>query len=585
MYSNASSGDSINRRFRLIALVIYAVVLTLMLWLFFEQWRGYQDAREAQREFVVLQASLHAMANISAERRPTFTWMLENPQATDRRVAALKEARRATDADLNELGTSLQNQRCKTCASLVAPFNRVKSIVAKARQHIDATYQRESTDSVNTETLQATEQLASAVPLLSSIADTSAMGVIRENADVQSYLLAARLTALLREQAGQLGSDFVPAVTAHRILTEAEVSAINRALGSIEQLSILLAPSISSLPSSLQADYAQIRQQYLGEQLTELNRMLSMSIPQVEHDASPSDLGRKYVARVEPINRFRDDTLALARHTIRSSLHWHIILLGGTVLFACAMTGTLMLMNWRFREKIVQPFVEAKRLILAIAAGDLSISIPHAGYSGEIKDLFGALNVLKRNSAERIQLEQERKRLIGELQAMAETDPLTGLLNRRAFESRSRVLLSDKRGDEPDVALIMLDIDHFKHVNDTYGHETGDRALVKLAAICRETVRSEDVVARIGGEEFVILLRVPNHAQAYELAQRLRGKLHQDTIVAISGEIFGITASFGIAFGRRADTPKTADLLREADALMYQAKQNGRDRIEMATTA
>jgi diguanylate cyclase (GGDEF)-like protein len=581
MHRNASSGDSVNRRFRYIVSVVYAVILALLLWLFFEQWRGYQDAREAQREFVVLQAALRSMADVSAERRPTFVWILTPSQTQEQHITALKAARRATDADLSKLDASLQNTRCKSCASLLHTFARVKSTLTEARQNLDAIYQRAPNDRTDVDMLLAVDHLVSVIPLLSSIADTSAMGVIRENADVQSYLLAARLAALLREQAGHLGSIFVPATPSHRALTADEQSDVARTLGAIEQLRILLLPSIRTLPSWLQADYAQIDQHFFGEELAEVDRASSTSIS----NAPPAVLADRCAPRVEPINRFRDDTLALARDTIRSSLHWHIVLLGGATLLVWALTAILLLMSWRFREKIVRPFVEARRLILAIAASDLSLAIPVATYSGEIKDLFSALNVLKQHSAERIRLEQERKRLIGELKAMAETDPLTGLLNRRAFESRARVLLSDKRGDEPDVALIMLDIDHFKHVNDTYGHETGDRALVKLAAMCRETIRSEDVVARIGGEEFVILLRVPNHAQAYELAQRLRSKLHQDTIVAIGGEIFGIRASFGIAFGRRADTPRTDELLRRADALLYQAKQNGRDRIEVEAAA
>lgn len=582
MHRNATSGDSINRRFHYIVSVIYLVVLTLVLWLCLEQWRGYRDAREAQREFVVLQAALRSMANISAERRPTFVWLIEASQAPGQRTQALKEARYATDADLSELDASLQNPRCKNCAPLLATFARAKSIVAEARRDLDVSYQHAPTELVVAEVLLAIDHLVSAIPLLSSIADTSAMGVIRENADVQSYLLAARLAALLREQTGRLGSDFVPAVASHRALTHDKAADVARTLGAIEQLRVLLVPSIRSLPPQLQADYAQVDQDFFGKELTDVNRILSMPAPEV--DTSPAELAEKYASRIAPINRFRDDTLALASDTIRSNLHRHMALLGGTALLAGALTGTLLLMSWRFREKIVRPFVEARRLILAIASGDLSVTIPQTGYGGEIKDLFGALNLLKQHSAERIRLEQERKRLIGELQTIAETDPLTGLLNRRAFESRAAMLLSDKRGNDPVVALIMLDIDHFKRVNDTYGHETGDRALIKLATVCRETIRTGDVVARIGGEEFAILLRVPNHLQAYELAQRLHGRLHEETIVAVSSEVFGVTASFGIAVARRADDPETAELLRRADTLLYQAKAKGRDRIEMDAT-
>ena len=584
MHRNATSGDSVNRRFRYIVSVIYLIVLSLVLWLFVEQWHGYRDAREAQREFVVLQAALRSMADISAERRPTFARLNQTTPVTAQQIDALKEARSATDKDIAELGMTLQDPRCKTCASLIEPYKRVTRILTESRQDLDAINLQVLDQRSDTDVLHAFEHMITAIPVLSSIADASGAGVIRENADVQTYLLAARLAALLREQAGLLASQFVPAMTTHRALTDDEAFDIACTLGAIKQLRSLLAPSIRSLPAWLQADFEEVNRRYFGEGLFYIGQLRSAASRPGGIDAPPADLAPKYGVKVLTINRFRDDALGLARDAIRTSVRLHLALLIGTALLASALTCVLLVMTWRFREKIVRPFVEARRLILAIAAGDLSMAIPQAGYSGEIKDLFGALNVLKQHSVERIRLDQERKRLIGELKAMAETDPLTGLLNRRAFESRARVLLSDKRGDEPDVALIMMDIDHFKRVNDTYGHETGDRALVKLAAVCRETIRSEDVVARIGGEEFVILLRVPNHAQAYELAQRLRNKLHHDTIAAIGGEIFSITASFGIAFARRAEAPQAADLLREADALLYQAKENGRDRIEVGTT-
>ncbi len=584
MHRNASSGDSVNRRFRYIVSGVYFVVLTLVLWLFAEQWVGYRDAREAQREFVVLQAALRAMSDISAERRPTMAKLNRSPETPDQQASALREARRATDADLQALGTKLRNPGCKGCVPLVATYAQVMSILVEARQDLDAINFHEPGDHTAA-VLHAFDHLITAIPLLSSIADTSAMGVIRQNADVQSYLLSARLAALLRERAGALASPFVPALISHRAITNEEAASIARTLGAIEQLHTLLTPSIRGLPPALQSDYAEVTEQFFNQGLSYIDNLKALASREGGVVIPQGELVEQMGSRVVPIERLRDEALALARQAIRSSLNLHLMLLVGTGLLASALTGVLLVVSWSFREKIVRPFVEARRLILAIAAGDLSMTIPLAAYRGEIKDLFGALNVLKQNSADRIRLEQERKRLIGELKTIAATDPLTGLLNRRAFESRARLLLSDKRGDEIEVALIMMDIDHFKHVNDTYGHETGDRALVKLAAICRETVRSEDVVARIGGEEFVILLRVSDHVQACELAQRLRDRLRQDTIVAISGDVFGITASFGIAFARRADSPATAELLRQADALLYQAKQNGRNRIESGATA
>jgi hypothetical protein len=172
MPGKASSGDSVNRRFRFIVSVIYAVVLTLVLWLFFEQWRGYRDASEAQREFAVLKAAMHAMANISAERRPTFAQLNRGPLVSEQQLTALKDARRATDKDIEELGTRLRNPRCKNCASLIPTYIKAVSTLTEARQDLDAIDLQESLDRMDTDILHAFDHLVTTIPQLSSIAAT-----------------------------------------------------------------------------------------------------------------------------------------------------------------------------------------------------------------------------------------------------------------------------------------------------------------------------------------------------------------------------------------------------------------------------
>ncbi|WP_114241261.1 diguanylate cyclase [Dyella sp. C9] len=573
-------GDSVNRRFRRVVVVIYLVVLILVLWICAEQWRGYRDAAEAQREFVVVQAALQTMADISSERRPSFNVFIHGDASTQDEYAAQAAARRATDAHLAELDQTLQDSGCRACAGLLEQADKVRPALDASRQTLDAISRQPASPQRNEAATSAFEQMAGTIPLLSALAEQGATGVIRENADVQSYLLATRLTALLREQAGYLASQFVPALTLQRSLSQDEAFDMARTLGQIEQLRTLLGTSVRSLPPTLQRDFGEIERRYFGTALRYMNQLRSQALQPGGAMTSPAEMTRQYSPNVEPINRFRDDALALTGQTIRNSLHWHLQVLIGAALFASLLTGVLMVTIWRVREKIVRPFVEARQLILAIAAGKRAVAIPRDVYSGEIKELFGALAVLKHNSDERIRLEHERKRLIEELRTMAETDPLTGLLNRRAFEGRARVLAKNRRRSEPYLSLIMLDIDHFKHINDTYGHETGDRALVKLASLCREISRTEDVVARTGGEEFVMLLRVNDPAEAIALAQRLRARLHQEHITAVSDAVFGIRASFGIASALRTDSHQVDELMRQADALLYRAKQNGRDRVE-----
>lgn len=581
MPSNTTASDSVNRRFRRIVTVIYVAVLALVMWVLIGQWREYVDASEAQREYAVLQAALRAMALVSAERRPTFAILEQSEPASELQKSTLMKARQATDRQLGQLAEALRNPDCQTCPSQSGSYDAARSAVTGARSRLDALGQLPRPARTGAIVIHTFDEMMAAVPQLSSIAEVMAMGVIRQNADVQSYLLCARLAALLREHSGRLGSQFIPALSSHRPLTQEETYAIGQTLGRIEQLRALLAPSARGLPTSLRVDFDDMDRHYFTEALALIEQLRQDASRPEGAELTPAQFAAEYGPQVAFIDRFRDDALELAHRTIVESLKEHAAMMLSAGLLASALTGVLIVMTWRFREKIVRPFVDARRLILAIASGDLSIAVPRSGYTGEVKDMFGALDVLKRHSVERLRLEKERRRLIGKLRTMAETDALTGLLNRRAFESHASRLLSDQRGGTGYVALIMLDIDRFKRINDTYGHETGDRALVMLAALCRETVRTDDIVARIGGEEFTILFDTPGSEQAVDLAERIRVRLLEQEIAAVDGQAFHMTASFGIAIAERSTTPPLDELLRRADALLYQAKEGGRDRIEV----
>ena len=156
-------------------------------------------------------------------------------------------------------------------------------------------------------------------------------------------------------------------------------------------------------------------------------------------------------------------------------------------------------------------------------------------------------------------------------------DPLTGLYNRAYFQAQFGTL-ADRSGVKGlGVALLMLDIDHFKRVNDQHGHDVGDAVLREVANVLRQATRADDLVARHGGEEFVVALPVAAPDAATERAERLRVTLGSKRMLA-AGKPLHVTASIGLAFAP-ADRPRTvASLLAAADRGLYQAKNSGRDR-------
>ena len=169
------------------------------------------------------------------------------------------------------------------------------------------------------------------------------------------------------------------------------------------------------------------------------------------------------------------------------------------------------------------------------------------------------------------QLQHETRRL-------AITDGLTGLYNRRHFSQQlDEHLRRSIRYDEP-LGLILLDVDHFKLVNDGFGHLAGDRALQAISDVLRVSVRDSDLVARIGGEEFVVLLMRADREFSMSVAERLRSGIEDLRLTETTGEIVGLTASLGVAFFPD-DGPDQQSMMHAADEALYQAKSMGRNRI------
>lgn len=169
------------------------------------------------------------------------------------------------------------------------------------------------------------------------------------------------------------------------------------------------------------------------------------------------------------------------------------------------------------------------------------------------------------------------ERLQGDLDRQASRDPLTGTLNRRAFATLAeRELARARRAGHP-LSLLMMDLDHFKQVNDRLGHAAGDDALCRFVAVAEKQLRTEDVLARFGGEEFVALLPDTSADKALAAAERLRVAFSQAT-GGPPGHVF--TVSMGVAELRPDEDLETT--LRRADHALYRAKEGGRDRSELA---
>jgi diguanylate cyclase (GGDEF)-like protein len=165
------------------------------------------------------------------------------------------------------------------------------------------------------------------------------------------------------------------------------------------------------------------------------------------------------------------------------------------------------------------------------------------------------------------------------MRAMAMTDELTRLPNRRHILAAAEIAFDAAKRDGRATAVIVLDIDRFKRINDTLGHATGDAVLRSVARACRVALRPADLIGRIGGEEFLVVLHSATRSQAHEIAERLRAAVERLDLSSIAPDL-RITISLGVHVANDYDSSAA---IAAADSMLYRAKENGRNRVEMAT--
>jgi two-component system cell cycle response regulator len=177
-------------------------------------------------------------------------------------------------------------------------------------------------------------------------------------------------------------------------------------------------------------------------------------------------------------------------------------------------------------------------------------------------------------------LQEELRATNKRLEELSNTDGLTKLYNRRYFMELLELEFQRARRYDSNMAFVMIDIDHFKNFNDTYGHLLGDRILIEIASILQENLRVHDIVGRYGGEEFALLTPETDQKGALVVAERYRRRI-EDFVLMEGEKHLKITISLGIACYPHQQINSVDDLIRLADNALYKAKRNGRNRVEV----
>ncbi|MEP9374076.1 diguanylate cyclase [Mesorhizobium sp. KR1-2] len=551
------------------SLVLGGVLFILSL----EDYRRYSLGLQ---EFSRFHLALLAANAVSAERGPSNGLMGSAAEQMPEFRQLLAERRAASDRAIATLEAAFADEEPSFGHDHEAVARLVGKLAA-GRKAVDAVAAMPTSMRTGDQIADAINRMFQAADAAVSVTDHLGEEIVAVYPQVSTEIVMASACGRLREHAGRFGSYVVMMLTTPKASdTELSLMLANTA-GRIETLRELVSGyGAAYLTDPTVADMLRnVDQEYFGAALP---YAWSIALKAVQKPAqmTAGEFTANYVPGMKPVEQLRDVIIERLAGRITASRDHAAMLLaiaGALTLFVATL---LIVISSALRRFLFQPLLSAKDQIIQIARDDLTEPPLPRIVSREIKDMFNGLQTLRESQRQHRALEGERDRLTARLKTLSETDGLTGLLNRRTIDGVGTKALSEAARTREPVALLMFDIDHFKLVNDTFGHGVGDLVLQRVAETVRAEVRSGDVVARFGGEEFTVLARSTSSDGGQRLAEKLRKALAE---MVVSPELeLRITASFGVA-SWRPGTESWPALIAQADRHLYRAKHLGRNRV------
>ena len=549
----------------------------------FVDWRELRRAEHAVVLIEQLRLGMVAAEMVSRERGPANGVLGADAPQPQALQEALASARGRTDQAYAAFARALrqvpQDGRRTAIGRQVEGF---QTALDQARRRVDAIAalplaQREP-ESIKV----AVDGMIRLVGMLRPVIMLVIDDLHEDQPAMSSVVVGAMLASELRELTGQLGSLLTPALSLDAPLSVEERLAIERMRGRIAQLRVLVASrvSVGHVTDAVRQAHARMERDYFGRADALVTQLLQ-SGERGGYGMSTAQFAARYVPDMNAILGLRDALFDEGRargEAMRAEQRRTMaVILGMTGLHIALIVLGLFLV----RRRVIKPLGRASEALDAMRDNRcVPLTAPVPG--DEISAVFDGIAALQAQHQERAALEAERDKLIERLRVQSSTDFLTTLPNRRAFFEAAEAELARARRHGYGLVLLLLDVDHFKRINDTRGHAAGDRALVSLTEVLQHSVRQGDIAARLGGEEFVVLLSHCEREDGLRFAERLRETVSATLVDVGEGqEPLRITVSIGLA-DVRSHGVGLDQLLSRADRAMYRAKNAGRDRIEVA---
>jgi diguanylate cyclase (GGDEF)-like protein len=554
------------------------ILISLAAFLITVEWQEFIRASAAHQSTVKLKLLLLYAEKLSRERGPTNA-ILGNADADDSQLRqALKLARQETDNAYARLCASIGCN--KTPNKLTSELGMLAQELEQERKTIDRLASLPLKERGNEQVSAQIERMVGFINTIRPLITTLSNDVIISSSDISLLITEARLAATLREYAGQLGSALTPSLSFKRERTLKEQLKLERLKGHIEELHMRLSAhfAVAALPIAIADAKAKMEEEYFVEATAYLDSIEAST--NLQTLPSPDTFYKTYVPLMDSILTLRDALLAEAEaSTIKAKQDALLALSVVSILMLVFLALTIKKLRI-IHQQVVVPMMQASHALRAISAGHYQ-EISHSNnLPEEIDEVMEGINTLNRQIKVRIGLEQERDELVKTLTLQSSTDFLTGLKNRRGFYEAANIEYARAQRHASEICIMLIDIDHFKTVNDTYGHSAGDWALTFIGGILKDNSRIHDISARHGGEEFICMLGNSNLEEGCLFAEKIR-TLIQAAMVDIGPDLrpIKLTVSIGITSSQFQHPPLDM-MIEQADRALYMAKNLGRNRVQ-----
>ena len=549
--------------------IIILSLCSLSIPLIVKSYRDYNKTNQALIEIQALQAVADLANKISRERAPANKLMSSNQQAFAKHVLELKLYRLTVDEQMKKTLEVLKHSNLPNLdLSLV---DRLDEALTQGRQQVDA-YAALPREQRNAETMdQAILKMFSAWDLSHDVLkDVIAVSEGKDTA-VSNFYVQILLLADLRDQAGRAASNVMAHVTFEQPIPETNLA---RSLQTRKQVMYLW-----ELIDTLQPErdktqefkvlHQAVYNEFLAKGLLIVERLMNESIYNRPYYLTGTQLTEAIVDKFSTV-------VELQKYLLKYSVEKAIIekhkaqniLLTTVGISLISIFAALFTMIYA-RKRVFSPLIQAREILFDLSHSSIRPNpMDTKDQPANMYSLFTAIQQLK-------QTLQQRDALEFRLKNIAHLDSLTGVANRYALNEYIK-LLENQPTQFSETCLMVIDIDHFKQVNDVYGHLMGDQVIQFVAEKLKENIRTSDLLVRYGGDEFIVLIENIGMERALKIAEKIRCEIYEaKSVDNVRCPDLKVSISIGVAIGATS----WMALLEKADRALFQAKEQGKNKV------